>query len=600
MNNNVCKRTASHLLVLLLAVLLFMVGCGGAAETADTGSNNGKPVKITYWIPKGEDSSYYDSYDENPVVKYLETLTYNGNTVDLHFLTPVAGSELDNFNTLLATEEYADLMDMSYSTVSAKELFEDGFTYDLTDYIDTYMPNYKSVLDRNPELVPSVTTLENGQRRYLGIYAINEEVLSNFKGFLYRRDWVAKYGTNPVTGAAFTYGYGTEGDPESWRDDVIFPSGGSDPVYISDWEWMFEIFQKALSDLGITDGYCLSLCFKGYNEDGALYNAFGGGAPLWYRNRDGQADFGGMDESMRTYLECMHAWYEKGWIDKAFTERTGDQVFNIDPAGVNSGKVGLWIGRRAQTGSQLDQGDAWTKGIMAYGARCPINDVYGSDAVKGQTPYSLYQYSRIQNQIVVSRKVSEENLPTVLAFIDHLYTLDGACAETFGLTKEQFETMQDPAYLRFGLTDGAYYIEKNEDGTDRYVVVDKLVQDNNLCMAMAGKRMTVGYKADGFIPALNASYPLTMQNALKEWDYYRNTGFPDSILRAGFTAEESSIYSKVHANVDTYMATQIPKFIRGTLNVLSDSDWNDYCRMLKRYGTDQVTAAYQRLYDEMN
>ena len=143
------------------------------------------------------------------------------------------------------------------------------------------------------------------------------------------------------------------------------------------------------------------------------------------------------------------------------------------------------------------------------------------------------------------------------------------------------------------------YLEKNEDGTNRYVVVDALVADNNLCQAMAGKRITVGYKAEGFIPALNASYPLTMQNALKEWDYYLNTGFPDTTLRAGFTPEESSVYSKVHANVDTYMSTQIPKFVRGDLNPLSDEDWNDYCRMLKRYGADQVTAAYQRLYDEM-
>ena len=402
------------------------------------------------------------------------------------------------------------------------------------------------------------------------------------------------------TEASFTYGFAIEGDPESWQDDVVFPSGGSDPVYISDWEWMFDIFQKAIQAQNIQDGYCISLCYKGYSEDGALFNAFGGGAPMWYRNRAGEADFGGMDESMRTYLECMNTWYKNGWLDKAFAERTGDQVYNIDPAGVCSGKVGMWNGRRAQTGNQLDLGDELTSGIMVYGARYPINDLYGSEAVRGQEPYCLYQYSRLQHQVVVSNKVSEEDLPTVLAFIDYLYTLDGACVETFGLTKEQFDTMQDTSYIKYGLTDGAYYVEKNEDGTNRYVVVDALVADNNLCQAMAGKRITVGYKAEGFIPALNASYPVTMQNALKEWDYYLNTGFPDSTLRAGFTAEESAAYSKVHANVDTYMSTQIPKFIRGDLNIHSDGDWNDYCKILKRYGADQVTKAYQRLYDEMD
>lgn len=48
------------------------------------------------------------------------------------------------------------------------------------------------------------------------------------------------------------------------------------------------------------------------------------------------------------------------------------------------------------------------------------------------------------------------------------------------------------------------------------------------------------------------------------------------------------------------MSSGIPKFIRGELDPLSDENWNDYCRMLKRYGADKVTAAYQRLYDEMN
>ncbi len=598
LNKQCCNRTALICFLLLIVVLL-LVGCGeknGSTETAE----DVKTVKISFWIPKGEDSSYYESYNDNPVVKYLETLTYNGNRIDLDFIAPVAGAELDNFNTLLATEEYTGIMDMSYSTVSAKELYEDGIIYDLTEYVDQYMPNYKQVLDNNEDLISSVTTKIDGEKRILSVFAINEEVLSNFKGYLYRRDWVAKYGTNPITEASFTYGFAIEGDPESWQDDVVFPSGGSDPVYISDWEWMFDIFQKAIQAQNIQDGYCISLCYKGYSEDGALFNAFGGGAPMWYRNRAGEADFGGMDESMRTYLECMNTWYKNGWLDKAFAERTGDQVYNIDPAGVCSGKVGMWNGRRAQTGNQLDLGDELTSGIMVYGARYPINDLYGSEAVRGQEPYCLYQYSRLQHQVVVSNKVSEEDLPTVLAFIDYLYTLDGACVETFGLTKEQFDTMQDTSYIKYGLTDGAYYVEKNEDGTNRYVVVDALVADNNLCQAMAGKRITVGYKAEGFIPALNASYPVTMQNALKEWDYYLNTGFPDSTLRAGFTAEESAAYSKVHANVDTYMSTQIPKFIRGDLNIHSDGDWNDYCKILKRYGADQVTKAYQRLYDEMD
>lgn len=63
--------------------------------------------------------------------------------------------------------------------------------------------------------------------------------------------------------AVFAKGYDADqedaGDPDSWADDVVFPGGGTDPVYISDWEWTFGIFETAMEALGITDSYCVSV-----------------------------------------------------------------------------------------------------------------------------------------------------------------------------------------------------------------------------------------------------------------------------------------------------------------------------------------------------
>ena len=72
---------------------------------------------------------------------------------------------------------------------------------------------------------------------------------------MYRRDWLVNYGTNPQTGEAFS-GEWKDGE---WTDNVVFPSGGTDPVYISDWEWMFDIFETALQMQGMTDGYVMQL-----------------------------------------------------------------------------------------------------------------------------------------------------------------------------------------------------------------------------------------------------------------------------------------------------------------------------------------------------
>ena len=151
-----------------------------------------------------------------------------------------------------------------------------------------------------------------------------------FMGHIYRRDWVAKYGKNPKTGEAFTFGYTDPNDKDTWYDDVVFPSwykedlkakyleidpswDGTIPVYLSDWEWMFDIFTTAMKDLGITDGYCYSPYYMGFAETGDLFSGFGGGGPLWYKDREGNAQFGADGDSMLSYLECMNTWYQKGW-----------------------------------------------------------------------------------------------------------------------------------------------------------------------------------------------------------------------------------------------------------------------------------------------
>ena len=577
-------------LALVLAVLLTfsLVACN------KDGGGSGDALEVTWWIGVGEDATYYPSYDENPVVKYLETKEFNGRKIDLKYVTPVAGAELDNFNTLLATEEYTDIMDMAFSNTAVTELLEDDVIYDLTDYVDQYMPNYKALISEYPEIENLVYSNVNGEKRILKLCMIKREITGNFMGFLYRRDWVAKYGKNPKTGEAFTYGYSDPNDKESYYDDVVFPSGETFPVYISDWEWMFEIFDKALADLGITDGYAISEYYKGYNEDGGLFCAFGGGCPLWCLQPDGQMVFNGDSESMKSYLECLNTWYEKGWLDKSFSEHTSDQAYAIDTAKSHSGKVGMWIGRRAETGNLLDNGDKLTSGIMVYGAPQPINDLYGAEETRNQTPYSFYQYNRVGGSQVITKKVSEEDLPTLLTFLDYFYTTEGGLLICLGLNEDQVKETDDPTYKKFGLTSG-YTVEQNEDGTPKYIRNPATKEDNNLASAVAGKRMSIGMYDIGFVPALNDSYTVYANDAMKMWDYYLNTGYPSNDIQKGqFSSEESSRYSKVYANVDTYMSSNIPQFISGKLD-LNGKDWDNYCTMLNKYGPEKVTAIYQNI-----
>ena len=587
------KKLVAILLSMLL--ILSLISCNkGEVKSGEEAKT--ETVEVTWWISRGEDSTYYMSYDDNPAVKYLETLDFNGKKVDLKFLVPVTGAERDNFNTLLMTEEYAKIFDMSYCTSIATELYEDDIIWDLTPYIEEYMPNYSRII-KDPEFVPYVYSPVDGEKKILSLYNLKSEVTSNFMGLNYRRDWVAKYGTNPFTGEKFNYGYTDESDYNTYWDDVVFPNGTENPIYVSDWEWMFEIFEKAMADLDITDGYCISIYYKGFSEAGGNFDsAFGGGCPMWYKDQNGNAAFGGTSEELKTYLILMNSWYNKGWLDKNFADHTSDQIYAIESAKINSGKVGAFIGRRGNAGGQMDSGDKLTEGIMIYGARPAINDVYGSDEMKNKEPYSLYQYSRIGVNICISKKTTEDELKTILTMLDYLYSDEGSALLALGLSKEEFESIQDPTYKKYGLEDGAYTKAINEDGSVVFERNPKLLEDNNLASAMALKRVTCGYYVPGIVPALNRSYDTCSLRNMTEWDYYLNTGYIDKSLRAQFTSDEAAVYSKVYSNVDTYMSQNIPKFIMGVLDV-NGVDWDNYCKMLNKYSPNKVTAIYQRVFD---
>ena len=578
-------------IICIISMLAGITACG-SSDSGKNGDQSGA-LSISWWIPAGEDSSYYPTYDDNPCIKYIEqNLTFNGQKINLTFLVPTSGAELDNFNTLLATDEYADILDLSRSKMSATELYEDEVLWDLTPYIEQYMPNYMKSLEANPELKSYVAS----DGKYLQIYGIRETAQSNFMGFLYRRDWVAKYGKNPKTGAAFTYSFGEAGNADTWTDDIVFPSGGTDPVYISDWEWMFEIFAAAMKDLNITNGYCLAPYFKGYNEDGTLFSGFGGGSPLWSRTADNHATFNGDSDNMRAYLQCMSTWYRNGWLDKGFAERTTDIVYSINSSAVHTGTVGMWVGRNSEIGTQLDDGTPYTAGIMVKGARQPINDVYGSDAQKGKEPDSMYQMSRLSQPIGVSKKITEEELPTVLAFLDNFFTEEGGLLLALGMTKEQVEATDDNTYSRFGLTEG-YSVEETA-GEKSFHINPILLKDTALGNAVILNRLSTGLWTKKIVAAKEEAYEPFAQTAHGEWDYYKNIGFPDSQIRSQFTTDQSNSYNKIYANVDTFMSSQIPLFITGKLDINSDKDWNDYCKMLAKYSPDKVTEMYEGLFQK--
>lgn len=145
--------------VAVAGCMVSLVACGNDSGSGDT-------VNITYWSPRGEDSSLYEQYEDNPIIKYIEE-NYKFNDKKLHFEFYIAppGSEADNFSNLLGTGDYCDVMDMSMASSTAPELYEDDIIWDLTELVPANMPNYMAFLEANPDCESSIYSIVDGEKR---------------------------------------------------------------------------------------------------------------------------------------------------------------------------------------------------------------------------------------------------------------------------------------------------------------------------------------------------------------------------------------------------------------------------------------------------
>lgn len=581
-------------------------GCGilrGAGNTA-TDLNPEDDTYYTMWIHSGPGSSYYTEYEDNPAVKYAETMTWGeeGKSIFIDFVIPPANKEPDDLQNMYINGNLTHVLD-GVICDSADIMYANNRIIDLTEYVNQYMPNYKKVLDTVEDVRKSAVFNIDGEEKILGIVTVNESYKDVNFGYEYRRDWIVKYGSNPQTGAAFSGGYTDESDPDSWEDDVVFPSGGSDPVYISDWEWMFGIFETAMEDMGIDDGYCISMYYPGYMWSGGLCSSFGGGTPMFYVNDQGQACFGGVSDSFRTYLECLSAWYEKGWLDKTFDQKTSDAHYAIDSAKIHQGKIGIWYGQQSTLGNRIyNQNDPsqtpLAEGIFVAGAPMPINDIYGPEECRNVIPDCTAAGVGMQGSpVYITTKAVEDgkDIAALCAFFDYFYTEEGAVVKTVGLNQEQVQASGSDFYEKNGLTEGAY--TNVSDGEYRYRLADALALDGgNLKIAVSADKMP----GLALVKSVDKCQSATFRASMDAWIKYPNIGLWNGTPGFLIEEEDSKAIEKIHTKLLNYMDAHTMEFIKGQKDVTDDKTWEDWCTMLRKQNYEKalnLVQPYVEKYD---
>ncbi len=537
--------------VFLAAILLLSLAQTAALAEFDK--------KLTYTVfQQGDDiPDPISAYRNSAVIHYWQDM-FN---IDIDWQIPPQGSEAEQMNLMLGTGDYTDLMDMSFNTENLGTLCDDGVIYDLTPYLDQYMPNYKAYLDANPDVKSAL--FDDSGRIYLA--ATITENPKQWGGLVYRKDIL-----ETMTGG-----------------NVTFPSGYAEPTTIEDWEYMLELMKQYFQAAGFPDYAGLILPAVGYFSTGELMGGFGIGGTDFVKE-DGTVGYGIAEDNFYNYLVKMKEWFEKGYIYNDFASRSQDLFYLPNTALTYGGSAGIWFGLVQQLGD--------TMSLPEYGLMMDVAPLAApADTANGiETPLGVYlAANRASNNSgwAVSTYCNEEKLIRILQAIDWLYSAEGSATRSMGLSEEQ-GAAEIAEYTDKGIPHGAR-VNGGIEWTPEMDAAKELgtyeFSQNRLPGILVDyKTRTCELNAEGVDPNVWGTEVWTKYGQKQVYPYI-----------VSFTPEESERVNRIATSMQDYAHPMIVNFIMGRTELTPDA-FHAYQQKLHDLGLDEYLTLKQTALDRFN
>lgn len=350
-------------------------------------------VTLTYWIPLSVNAaSVMDDYNGSVVYQKLEELT----NVHIEFIHPANGSEGEQFNLMLASSKYPDLIsnaNANYKGGSSKGV-SDGVYLQLNDLIDQYAPNYKALRESNPEIARETIGADGV---ISVVWPIAKMENPCWQGPVLRKDWLDETGL-PV------------------------------PETIDEWEAVLRAMKENHPDgtplmVALSGKDVCNFKSSGTDAHGCFVGAYNVG-PYFYVD-NGTVKYGPMEQGFKEYLTTMNRWYEEGLIDKDFPTRDNAATDSMFAAG----EAGAIV-------RSIDTADALLKsqGVEWVAAPYPTLN-------KGETAqYRAKDWSTTSGEVAISTQC--ENPEIAVAWLDFAYSKVGEMLFNFGIEGETY-TMEN-------------------------------------------------------------------------------------------------------------------------------------------------------------
>ncbi len=513
-------------LVLTLSMVLPLAsGCGTdgdvSGSTGDTGSSSetvepaavesdeasGLPLSANQGYPKeGEisvwhvwSSDFLDSVEEVKIVDSLQEVT--GISVD--WTTVSTGERDEKFGILLSS---GDLPDLIYAQTSeypggVTQGVEDGVFLDVTEFAQTYVPNYIALIESNEEVRKDVTS-DDG--RLLAFYQLactenGLEAEKEFLGLCVRQDWLDELGMDA-------------------------------PVTIDDWYEMLTAFKE---EMGAEAP--LMIGPTGTLINGAFTSAFGV-MPEFYQE-DGVVKFGPMEEGYKDFVETFRQWYAEGLIDQNFMTNNVERF----PAHeyTTTGMTGAFTHAYSMVGHGMQaQGLVSDETFELTAVPNPVLN-------EGDTPEALpLSAGIVTDPMYVSADC--DDLEALGAWLNFMYSKEGAMLQGYGVEGEDY-TVDDEGNVAF--TDA---ILNNEDGFSPSDAYSNTVA--NFRFGLSNWKGAMLYNGEE-----------KYEEYLEIEDIWTNQDTSKYLSsKITMTEEESETYTTLYSDIETFVDESIAQFIIGT------------------------------------
>lgn len=518
------KRFKKAILLMAVVTMVAAVFTGCGEEVFEKSVD-----KLTYWAGNSA-SKYVTSYDDAIAIQKIQ----ENLGVDIEFIHPSSSRWEEQFNIMIASGEYTDIIylpNWAGYNGGLSAAYNDKVIIDLTPYYESgKMPNYRKIVDSNPGLINELKTVE-GKMFTMGVIRENADMNASL-GPQIRKDWLDKLNI-------------------------------AEPDTIKDWYNMLVAFKtQDPNGNGEADEIPLG------DMSGQLYRHFVyafGGSGTFYADKDGKIHYGPVEPAYKEFITEMNKWYNEGLIDPEFAAIA---MANLN-AKVTTNKVGAYVG---YTGSNMSSYLTAMKNDPEFdliGARWPRADANSTRYVARD----ITTLATETNGCAVSTVCKDPE--AAIKVLDYFYGEEGTELLNWGVEGETF-TKENGEYK---FTD---YVMNNPEGIPPADVLGKY--------AWPGTGVPNKYWLSDAYAQLQYLFPQQIE-AIDKW-VEGDTSLVSAHFK--FNAEENERRSEIQTDTDAYRDEMITKMVIGKEPL---SKFDEYVETINKYGLEELIKIYQSGYD---